>query len=73
MTLYPVAGHRRVVFLKPLVTNPNIVVGEYSYYDDPDDPTEFERDAGWTKRTSPGSFAQHGGIGPSISSPSMHA
>jgi virginiamycin A acetyltransferase len=33
MTLHPVAGHRRVVFLKPLVTNPNIVVGEYSYYD----------------------------------------
>jgi virginiamycin A acetyltransferase len=45
MTLHPVAGHRRVVFLKPLVSNPNIVVGEYSYYDDPDDPTAFERDA----------------------------
>ena len=26
-------------------SNPNIVVGEYSYYDDPDDPTAFERDA----------------------------
>ena len=45
MTLHPVPGHRRVVFLKPLVINPNIVVGEYSYYDDPDDPTAFERDA----------------------------
>ena len=45
MTLHPVAGHRRVVFLKPVVSNPNIVVGEYSYYDDPDDPTAFERDA----------------------------
>ena len=45
LTLHPVAGHRRVVFLKPLVSNPNIIVGEYSYYDDPDDPTAFERDA----------------------------
>jgi len=45
MTLHPVAGQRRVVFLKPLVSNPNIIVGEYSYYDDPDDPTAFERDA----------------------------
>ena len=45
MTLHPVADHPRVVFLKPLVSNPNIVVGEYSYYDDPDDPTAFERDA----------------------------
>jgi len=45
MTPHSVAGHRRVVFLKPLVTNPNILVGEHSYYDDPDDPTASERDA----------------------------
>jgi virginiamycin A acetyltransferase len=32
----------RVVLLKPLVTSPLIEVGEYSYYDDPDDPTAFE-------------------------------
>ena len=44
-TLRPVAGADRVVFLKPLVTHPNIDVGEYSYYDDPDDPLAFERDA----------------------------
>jgi virginiamycin A acetyltransferase len=42
-TLHPVAGHPRVVFLKPLIQSPNIVVGDYSYYDDPDDPTAFER------------------------------
>jgi virginiamycin A acetyltransferase len=42
-TLYPLEGFTRVVFLKPLITAPNIVVGEYSYYDDPDDPTAFER------------------------------
>jgi virginiamycin A acetyltransferase len=43
--LHPVTGQERVVFLKPLVSNPNIAVGDYSYYDDPDDPLAFERDA----------------------------
>jgi virginiamycin A acetyltransferase len=32
----------RVVLLKPLVQSPLIEVGEYSYYDDPDEPTAFE-------------------------------
>ncbi|MCX4782398.1 CatB-related O-acetyltransferase [Streptomyces sp. NBC_01264] len=41
-TLHPMAGQPRVVLLKPLVTSPLIEVGEYSYYDDPDDPTAFE-------------------------------
>ncbi|MET7304618.1 CatB-related O-acetyltransferase [Embleya sp. NPDC005575] len=35
-------GQPRVVLLKPLVTSPLIDVGEFSYYDDPDDPTAFE-------------------------------
>ena len=34
-TLHPVAGHPRVVFLKPLVRAPHIIVGDYTYYDDP--------------------------------------
>lgn len=42
-TLHPLPAHERVVFLKPLVRSPNIVVGEYTYYDDPDDPTGFEQ------------------------------
>jgi virginiamycin A acetyltransferase len=42
-TLHPVEGQPRVVFLKPLVTSPNIIVGDYTYYDDPDDPTAFEQ------------------------------
>ncbi|WP_450097616.1 hypothetical protein [Salinispora mooreana] len=29
----------RVVLLKPLITSPLIEVGEFTYYDDPDDPT----------------------------------
>lgn len=40
--LHPMPGQSRVVLLKPLVTSPLIEVGEYSYYDDPDDPTAFE-------------------------------
>lgn len=50
--LYPVlhsprAGQpieqQRVVFLKPLVESPLTSVGEFTYYDDPADPTGFER------------------------------
>lgn len=42
-TLHPLPAYDRVVFLKPLITSPNIAVGEYTYYDDPDGATEFER------------------------------
>jgi virginiamycin A acetyltransferase len=42
MTLHPLPAHERVVFLKPLVDSPKIVVGEYTYYDDPDGATGFE-------------------------------
>jgi virginiamycin A acetyltransferase len=38
-------GQHRVVFLKPLVRQATIDVGEYTYYDHPDDPTRFEQDA----------------------------
>lgn len=41
-TVHPLPAHDRVVFLKPLVTSPTIVVGEYTYYDDPDGAEEFE-------------------------------
>lgn len=40
--LHPLAEHPRVVFLKPLVTDPRIQVGEFTYYDDPDAAAEFE-------------------------------
>ena len=43
-TRHPVAGHPRVIFLKTIVSSPNIEVGDYSYYDDPGDPTAFERE-----------------------------
>lgn len=30
-------------FIKNVVTAPNILIGDYTYYDDPDDPTGFEQ------------------------------
>ena len=40
--LHPMPEQPRVVLLKPLVSSPLIEIGEFSYYDDPDDPTAFE-------------------------------
>jgi virginiamycin A acetyltransferase len=40
---YPIAEHRRVVFIKNFVKAPNILIGDYTYYDDPTDPEGFER------------------------------
>ncbi len=40
--LHPIPGQPRVVLLKPLVTSPLIDVGEFTYYDDPAEPTAFE-------------------------------
>ncbi|MYR57954.1 antibiotic acetyltransferase, partial [Streptomyces sp. SID625] len=40
--LHPMPGQPRVVLLKSLVKSPLTEVGEYSYYDDPDDATAFE-------------------------------
>ncbi len=41
-TRYPIPGVTRTGFLKPFITRPNIVVGEYTYYDDPRGPEQFE-------------------------------
>ena len=43
--VHPVTGQDRVVFLKPLIQNPRVEVGDYTYYDHPEDATAFERDA----------------------------
>ncbi|MFE0122314.1 CatB-related O-acetyltransferase [[Kitasatospora] papulosa] len=40
--VHPMPEQPRVVLLKPLVTSPLIEVGDFSYYDDTDDPTAFE-------------------------------
>lgn len=40
---HPMAGFPQVCFIKNTVTNPNIQVGDYTYYDDPEDSEGFER------------------------------
>jgi virginiamycin A acetyltransferase len=40
--VHPLVGHDRTVFLKPLVTDPRIQVGEYTYYDDEQDASAFQ-------------------------------
>lgn len=41
-TIFPNA-YGTSCFLKNVITAPNIIVGDYTYYDDPVDPTAFER------------------------------
>lgn len=42
-TRHPIAGQTRLVYLKTIITNPNILVGDYTYYDDFENPENFER------------------------------
>lgn len=37
------APYQNLVFLKNIITRPNIVVGDYTYYDDFNDPLNFEK------------------------------
>ncbi len=43
--VHPLPHTDRVVFLKAVVTSEQIEVGDYTYYDDPDEPLGFERRA----------------------------
>jgi virginiamycin A acetyltransferase len=40
--LYPMKDYRKLIFLKNIITRKNIEVGDYTYYDDSDDPLAFE-------------------------------
>lgn len=42
-TRYPLAHYDRLCFLKNVVKNPNIIVGDYTYYDDFESVDNFER------------------------------
>lgn len=42
-TLYPIKNVTRTVFLKNIINSPQIQVGDYTYYDDPQDIHNFER------------------------------
>lgn len=39
----PISGVTRTVYLKNIIKNPHIIVGDYTYYDDPEDVHNFER------------------------------
>jgi virginiamycin A acetyltransferase len=41
-TPFPIAGVQRLGFLKNFITRPTIIVGDYTYYDDPRGPAHFE-------------------------------
>lgn len=40
---HPMEGFPQVCFIKNTVHNPNILIGDYTYYDDPEDSENFER------------------------------
>lgn len=40
---HPMEGFPQVCFIRNTVRNPNIVIGDYTYYDDPEDSEDFER------------------------------
>lgn len=42
-TTYPMPGFPQVCFLKNIITRPNIEIGDFTYYDDPDGVENFER------------------------------
>lgn len=42
-TIFPLAHHNKLCFLKNIITNPNIVVDDYTYYDDFEDVHNFEK------------------------------
>lgn len=42
-SVYPKEELKQVVYIKNVITRPNILVGDYTYYDDPDGAEDFER------------------------------
>lgn len=42
-TIFPLQHHKKLCFLKKIIQNPNIIVGDYTYYDDFEDVHNFEK------------------------------
>lgn len=42
-SVFPLKGYEKLCFLKNIIKNPNIIVGDYTYYDDFDDVENFEK------------------------------
>ena len=40
---FPLEHYNRLCFLKNIVKNPNIIVGDYTYYDDFENVENFEK------------------------------
>ena len=40
---HPMPEFTQICFIKNTVTNPKIIIGDYTYYDDPEDSENFER------------------------------
>jgi virginiamycin A acetyltransferase len=40
---HPMEGFPQVCFIQNTVSNPNLIIGDYTYYDDPEDSEDFER------------------------------
>ena len=40
---HPIPGVSQICFIKNTIKNPKIIVGDYTYYDDPEDSEDFER------------------------------
>ncbi len=41
--IFPLQEYKRLCFLKNIIKNPNIIVGDYTYYDDFDNVENFEK------------------------------
>ena len=42
-TIHPMEGFPQICYRKNTVKNPNIIIGDYTYYDDPINSENFER------------------------------
>ncbi len=40
---HPMKGFPQICFIQNTVSNPNIIIGDYTYYDDPEDSENFEQ------------------------------
>lgn len=40
---FPLPNYNRLCFLKNIIKNPNIIVGDYTYYDDFENVENFEK------------------------------
>ena len=40
---HPMSGFPQICFIKNTVSNPNIIIEDYTYYDDPEDSENFDR------------------------------